>query len=65
MEKIVGQIISKTTNLKYNVKWNTDKNTSWICVHHKTWQMVCTNIKTENDALNCAQRFIDNQPNLY
>lgn len=64
MEKIVGQIVSKSTEVAYTVKWNSSEQTSWV-QKKGMWQMVCTNIRTSENALECAQRFIDSQPDLF
>lgn len=65
MEKIVGNVISKSSGKSYRVKWNTDDQTSWINIKINTWEMICTNVKTEEAALSCVQRFIDSQPDSY
>lgn len=65
MEKIVGNIVSKTTQKVYLVKWNSDENTSWISREPNMWEMVCTKIYSEQDAIMCAQNFIDTQYETY
>lgn len=65
MEKIVGNIVSKTTQKVYLVKWNSDEHTSWISREPNMWEMVCTKIYSEQDAIVCAQKFIDSQYETY
>lgn len=64
MEKIVGTIISKTTGIHYQVKWNVEAHESWI-KKRGLWQLVCTKIFSADDAISCAQHFIDGQPDLF
>jgi len=64
LEKIVGLIISKTTSVHYPVKWNDESHESWI-EKRGLWQLVCTKVFSEENAISCAQRFIDGQPDLF
>ena len=65
MEKIVGSIISKKTGITYYVRWDLQSKYSWISKDKFTWTLVCTEVLTSTDAVACAQRYIDGQPNLY
>ena len=65
MEKIVGSIISKKTKKTYQVKWDSEEHSVWIKRELDWWYNVCNNVKNENDALTCAQEFIDFQSNTY
>lgn len=64
MEIIVGQIVSKSTGVTYSVKWDSSEQTSWVS-KKGMWQMVCTKVKTKETAIECAQIFIDSQPDLF
>jgi hypothetical protein len=64
MEKIAGQIISKTTNVAYSVKWDSSEQTAWV-ERKGMWQMVCTNVRSSEGAVIGAQIFIDSQPDLF
>lgn len=65
MEKIAGYVISKHSNRMYPVKWVMDDNSAWISRSTDTWEMVCTNVKSVEDAKTCAQKFIDSQSETY
>jgi len=65
MEKIVGSITSKTTGKSYQVKWNSSLYESWILKAPYTWMLVCKDVRNENAALNCTQRYIDSQPDMF
>ena len=65
MENIIGRVTSKKLKKSYPVKWIREENTSWINNSPNTWVMVCEKVKTANDALTCAQKFIDSQPDIY
>ena len=65
MEKIVGSVVSKTTQKVYPVKWDSSNKTSWISRNSNTWEQVCSRIIFEEDAIKCAQMFIDSQPDAY
>ncbi len=64
MEKIVGQVTSKTSGITYRIKWDMDEQSSWID-KNGLWQQVCTRVRTADDAVSCAQGFIDGQPDLF
>ncbi|MHB9140324.1 MAG: hypothetical protein ACYC25_00425 [Paludibacter sp.] len=64
MEKVVGQIVSKSSGLTYSVKWDSSEQTSWVS-KNGFWQMVCTKVISSEGALECSQRFIDSQPDLF
>jgi hypothetical protein len=64
MESVVGKITSKTTGIQYSVKWNVDDHESWI-QRKKYWQKVCTKVYSAEEAISCAQQFIDGQPELF
>jgi len=64
MKKIVGQVISKSTGIVYSVKWNVDSHESWI-QSKGFWQQVCTEVRSAEDAISCAQRFIDGQSDIF
>lgn len=65
MEKIVGKIVSRKLRRSYPVKWNKVERTSSINRDSDVWLMVCTDIKSEADAISCSQKFIDSQPDTY
>lgn len=65
MGEIVGFIISKTTQRRYVVRWKKEDCTSWISNDKEYWQLVCTDVRREEDAISCAQRYIDSQPDLF
>lgn len=60
----MGSIISKTTGIQYPVKWNDEDYESWI-KKRGLWQLACTKIFIADDAISCAQHFIDGQPDLF
>jgi len=64
-EKVVGTICSKTTCVTYYVKWKLHDLTTWISSDEKFWNIACTDVKNEEGALKCAQRYIDGQPDIY
>ena len=64
MEVIVGNVISKNSGFRYAIKWDKENETAWI-EKQNAWIMVCRNVKTENDAIKCAQREVDFQEYLY
>ena len=59
MKKVVGNIISKNSGRSYPVLWNSEEQTSWISRFHDIWEMVCTDVRTADDAISCAQKYID------
>ena len=65
MEKIAGTITSKTTGNMYSVKWNTENLESWVKIKDNTWIKVCSKIYSVDDALICAQKYIDSQPDSF
>lgn len=65
MEKIVGEVISKKSKIRYTVKWNTIEQTSWINIQDDVWIMVCSKVGSEVEALSCSQKFIDQQADAY
>lgn len=65
MEKIVGSVISKSTGKSYAVKWISDDKTAWIKPEGPGWLQVCNDVKFASDAVSCAQRYIDGQPDLF
>lgn len=65
MEKIVGHVTSKTSGKSYPVKWNSEEKYAWIGKNLNTWELACEKVYSANDALACAQGFIDSQPELY
>jgi len=65
MGKIVGNVISKSSGNSYQVKWNSEEKTALISVEPNTWEIVCTNIWSEKEAISCAQGFIDSQQDMY
>ena len=66
MKKIVGFKISKTTQKRYEVKWDIEERTSLIKFDtQSSWQKVCEGVKNAEDAISCAQRYIDSQPYLF
>ena len=64
MKKIVGRIKSKSTDFLYFISHDQQSQTAWISQDQKTWWQVCENV-SEKFALECAQRYIDGQPNLF
>jgi hypothetical protein len=65
MEKLAGYVISKHSRRQYPVKWVEDDKTAWISRGTDTWEMVCYEVKSTEDANTCAQKFIDSQPELF
>lgn len=65
MEKIIGEIISKKSNKIYKVKYRSDDLTVWVKKTSNTWEIVCENVKSISEALECAQGAIDSQPDLF
>jgi predicted NUDIX family NTP pyrophosphohydrolase len=65
MERIVGSITSKTTGIIYSVRWDNQTKESWISKDNQIWSIACTEVLSANDAVTCAQRYIDGQPYLY
>jgi hypothetical protein len=65
MEKVAGYVVSKHSKRMYPVKWVQDNNTAWISRATNEWQMVCTNVKSTEEARDCVQKFIDSQPEIY
>jgi len=65
MEKIVGNVISKSSGKSYQVKWNSEEQISLVKGKSNTWEIVCTNVRSAEEALTCAQGVIDSQHDLY
>lgn len=65
MDNIVGTIKSKKTGIVYFVKWDINDQYSWISENRHTWTLVCTDVRNAIDAVSCAQRYIDGQPDLF
>ena len=65
MIKIVGEIVSANTFIKYKVGYNQNERTAWISKIKGSWIMVCEHVPNSDSAVICAQRFIDSQPKLY
>ena len=64
MEAIVGHVVSKTSGKSYAVKWSSVENFAWIRKSGNTWELACKEV-SKDEALSCAQGFIDSQPELY
>lgn len=62
MEKIVGRICigKKSTYISFNVKWDSDEETAWIYIL-EIWVLVCSKVKSTDEALSCAQNFFNFQ----
>ena len=65
MEKIVGQITSKNSKKKYWVRHHTVEKSVSISEDKLSWITVCKNVTIENDAVLCAQKYIDLQKYLF
>ena len=65
MEKIVGKIISDSTQKSYSVKWDSIENSAWIERKPELWEQVCRSIYSEQHALDCAKKFINGQKEMY
>ena len=64
MKKNVGTIKSKSTGFFYTVSHDEESQTAWISRDSLTWRLVCDKV-SEKHAVDCAQRYIDGQPNLF
>jgi hypothetical protein len=65
MERIVGTITSKKTDIVYYVKWDDEIKYSWFSKDKQVWSLACKEVYSAEDAVSCAQRYIDGQPYLY
>lgn len=65
MKKIIGQIVSKNTGTAFMVKWDSCEQTSWLEKTSGADIMVGKRTKTDKEAIDTAQLFIDSQPELY
>lgn len=66
MEQIAGKIRSKKTGIVYSVKWEPATRYAWF---RKTelegWTLAYTDVLSVEDAVTCAQRYIDGQAEVY
>jgi hypothetical protein len=65
MERIVGSITSKTSGIIYSVRWDNQTKESWINRDSQIWSIAFIVVLSGDDAVTCAQRYIDGQPYLY
>jgi hypothetical protein len=66
MTKFIGEIVSKSSNFKYQVKWDADEKTVWIDRKSFSCDECISEIcMTKEEALYRAQKFIDGQPCIY
>ncbi|MCX6231131.1 MAG: hypothetical protein NTZ33_06265 [Bacteroidetes bacterium] len=65
MNKPIGFVISISTNIRYDVKYVSEKHEVWLVRDSGMEQLVGTKVTSKDDALNFAQRFIDDNPNTY
>lgn len=67
MTKFIGEIVSKSSNYTYQVKWDANEQTVWIDRKFFSCddECICKKCKTKEEALFQAQKFIDGQPGLY
>lgn len=66
MRKIVGKVCVMNSSFSFPVMWDTEEKSSWLGTKAFLssgiwWRQVCSNVMTDNDALSCAQKFVDVQ----
>ena len=65
MKKLVGTAYSKTTEITYQVRWDTTSCEVWIKEPKKPgWIIVAKEAKSAERALELAQKVVDDQ-NMY
>ncbi|MEI8204660.1 MAG: hypothetical protein WCH34_16700 [Bacteroidota bacterium] len=64
MKQIINQIVSNNTGKAFIVKWDSKEQTAWLEISGADI-MVGKNTKTDEEAIDTAQIFIDSQPELY
>lgn len=64
MRKTIGTIRSENSGLIYFVGYDQESKSAWISTDQDEWRQACENV-SEKSAINCAQRFIDEQPKIF
>ena len=65
MKKLVGTAYSETTEITYQVRWDTDGGDVWIKEPNKPgWIIVAKEANSAERALELAQKVVDDQ-NMY
>jgi hypothetical protein len=66
MKQNVGTIRSKSTGIIYTVQWDSEARHAWFRKNgDSAWTLACEDVQSATDAVSCAQRYIDGQPELY
>lgn len=65
MSKIIGHVTSESSGIRYSVKLDSRERTVWVSSDDFSWTVVCQNVPSEREALQCAQKHIDFQKDLF
>ncbi len=65
MSEIIGHIISRSSGIMYQVKLDPNEKIVWVSSNGTAWILVCQKVEGESMAIQCAQKFIDLQEDLF
>jgi len=65
MEEIVGELENKASGKFYLVKWDKEKEITFVQTKQYIWVPVDENVKTAEDALKRAEEHLRDNQDLY